>query len=123
MTQSIICERAFDFAYRILKLCERFGGRGQVARHIAAQLMRCSTSIGSNAEEAQEGQTKADYIAKMSISRKEARESRWWLRLAIKAGVITAKEAAWELGEANELLAMIKERYPDGAVFAKPWQS
>jgi four helix bundle protein len=37
--------------------------------------MRCATSIGSNVEEAQEAQTKADFIAKMSISRKEARET------------------------------------------------
>ena len=70
--------------------------------------MGCGTSIGSNAEEAQEGQTKADFIAKMSISQKEARETRWWLRLALKNELVTPKEIGWELSEANQLLAMIR---------------
>ena len=107
MSQSIICERAFEFASRILKLSERLWSRGPAARLIASQLMDAGTSIGSNAEEAQEGQSKADYIAKMAISRKEARESRYWLRLALKNEIATAKEITWELREANELLAMI----------------
>jgi four helix bundle protein len=70
---SIICDRAFEFACRILKLTDRIWGRGPAARHVASQLTKSGTSIGANAEEAQEGQTKADFIAKMSISRKEAR--------------------------------------------------
>ena len=47
--------------------------RGPIARHIATQLIGCGTSIGSKAEEAQDAQTKPDYIAKMAISRKESR--------------------------------------------------
>jgi hypothetical protein len=50
--------------------------------------MRCGTSIGSNAEEAQEGQSKADFIAKLSISRREARETSYWLRLAVKNVIV-----------------------------------
>jgi len=69
--------------------------------------MRCGTSIGSNAEEAQEGQTKADFIAKLSISRKEAREASWWLRVAIKIAA-APDEVRWELQEAQQLLAMIR---------------
>jgi four helix bundle protein len=69
MSESIICERAFQFAIRVLKLRERLWTRGPAARHIASQLMRCATSIGANAEEAQEGQTKAEYIAKMMTAR------------------------------------------------------
>ena len=107
MAQSIICERAFEFAVRILNLCQRLWRRGPIARHVATQLMKCGTSIGSNAEEAQEGQTKPDYIAKMAISRKESRETLYWLRLAIRAEAVTADEIKWELGEAGELRAMI----------------
>jgi four helix bundle protein len=70
--------------------------------------MGCSTSIGSNAEEAQEAQTKADYIAKMSIARKEARETGWWLRLAVRTRKTTSKEIEWELNEARQLLAMVR---------------
>ena len=61
--------------------------------------MGCATSIGSNAEEAQEAQTKPDYIAKMAVSRKESRETLYWLRIAVRAGVVTSGEMAWELNE------------------------
>ena len=69
--------------------------------------MRCGTSIGANAEEAQEGQSKPDYIAKMSISRKESRECGYWLRMALRVEVVTKEEIAWELSEAGQLKAMI----------------
>jgi four helix bundle protein len=107
MSDSIICQRAFEFAARILKLAEKLTQRGVAARQVGYQLMKCGTSIGANAEEAQDGQTKPDYIAKMSISRKESRETRYWLRLAVRAGVVTADEVHWELREVNELRLMI----------------
>jgi four helix bundle protein len=69
--------------------------------------MKCGTSIGANTEEAEEGQTKPDFIAKLSIARKEAREARFWLRLSLKAAVVTRDEIAWELQESGELLAML----------------
>ena len=108
MPPCIICDRAFEFARRIIELTDRLAQRGFGALHIATQLIRCGTSIGANAEEAQEGQTKADFIAKMCISRKEARETVWWLRLAIATRKVTAEEVNWELNEANQLLAMTK---------------
>jgi four helix bundle protein len=108
VTHSIICDRAFEFAVRMVKLCDGISTRGYGARHIAHQLIRCGTSVGANAEEAQEGQSKADYIAKMCVSSKEARESAWWLRLAISTSVVTPTEVEWELREANELRYMIR---------------
>jgi four helix bundle protein len=108
MAESIICRRSFAFAARIIKLSEKMWSRGPGARHIASQMLRCGTSIGSNAEEAQEGQSKADFIAKLSVSRKEARETTWWLRLAVEVGGVTADEVKWELGESGQLLAMIR---------------
>ena len=107
MSQSIICDRAFELAFRVLKLCGRLWNRGPEARHIASQLMRCGTSIGANADEAQDGHSKADFIARLSISRKESRETLWWLRLAVKSGVVTKEEVAWELDEARQLRVMI----------------
>ena len=108
MPPCIMCDRSFEFARRIIDLTERLSQRGFGALHIARQLIRCGTSIGANAEEAQEGQTKADFIAKMCISRKEARETIWWLRLAIGSRKVSADEVKWELSEAKQLLAMIK---------------
>ena len=108
MTESIICERSFEFACRILELGDRMFEREPSARHIASQLMRCGTSVGSNAEEAQEGQSKADFIAKLSISSKEARETRWWLRVAIKTKKVTTDEVRWELSEITQLMKMLR---------------
>ena len=108
MPPCIICDRAFEFAARLVTICNSIASRGFSARHVATQLIRCGTSIGANAEEAQEGQTKPDFIAKMSVSRKEARETVWWLRLAIKTGVVRQQEVDWELSEAIQLLAMTR---------------
>lgn len=108
-SSSIICVRAFEFASRVLKLSDRMYDLGRPsARHIAHQIIRCGTSIGANAEEAQEGQTKADFIAKLSVSRKEAREAVYWLRLAVKHEIVGPKEITWELDEARQLLAMLR---------------
>jgi four helix bundle protein len=107
MPESLICSRSFEFAARILALCTKLWHRGPAARRVASELIRCGTSIGANAEEAQDAQTKPDFIAKMSISRKESREAIYWLRLAVRAGVVTADQIDWELREAGELRAMI----------------
>ena len=107
MSESLICDRSFEFTCRILPLAGRLWDRGPIARQIAYQLMRCGPSIGANAEEAQDGQTKPDFIAKLSVSRKESRETRYWLRVALRVGIVTPDEIAWELKEVGELRAMI----------------
>jgi four helix bundle protein len=107
MKESTICARAFEFGCRVMQLSEKMWDRGPAARHIASELMRCGPSVGANAEEAQDGQTKPDFIAKMAISRKESRESRYWLRVAVRLEKVKKEEVAWELNEATELRAMI----------------
>jgi four helix bundle protein len=107
MSDSIICERSFEFSVRILHLCARLWDQGPKARRVASELIRSGTSIGANAEEAQDGQTKPDYIAKMSVSRKESRETLYWLRLALHAKIVSQEDVAWELKEASEIRRMI----------------
>src|SRR3954449_157754 len=107
MSNSIICDRSFEFGVRILNLCAALWDRGPKARRVASELIRCGTSIGANAEEAQEGQTTPDYIAKMSISRKESRETLYWLRLGVRAKILNEGQVVWELREAAELRRMI----------------
>jgi four helix bundle protein len=106
MPSIIIAERAFEFACRIVKLCEKLWTRGPAARKMADQLFDSGTSIGANAEEAEGGQTKRDFIAKMAVSRKESRETVYWLRVAVATGITTREEVAWELDEAQQLKAM-----------------
>jgi four helix bundle protein len=69
--------------------------------------MRAGTSIGANAEEAQDAQTKPDFIARLSVSRKEARETQYWLRMSLQAGLATPEELGWALKEIGEIRAMI----------------
>ena len=107
MASRIISERAFDFAVRIVRLCDRLWSADRAARKIADQLFDSGTSIGANVFEAQGGQTKPDFLARLAISRKESWETIFWLRLAIAASVVTKEAVAWELDEAHQLKAMI----------------
>jgi four helix bundle protein len=107
MESRIISERAFGFACRTVKLCERLWTRGPAARKIADQLFDSGTSIGANTAESQGGQTKPDFVAKLAIARKESWETIFWLQLAIATSVTTKDEVAWELDEAQQLKAMI----------------
>ena len=93
MESKIISQRAFAFACRIVKLCERLWVQGPAARKIADQLFDCGTSIGANSAESQGGQTKPDFIAKLAISRKESWETIFWLRLAIATSVVTKQKS------------------------------
>jgi len=74
---------------------------------MADQLFDAGTSIGANAEEAEGGQTKPDFIARLAVARKESRETVYWLRLAIRSGVLTERDVAWELDKAVQLRKMI----------------
>jgi len=71
MVSKEIAERARRFACRVVKLHEKLFKQGGAARALAPQILNCGTSIGANLEEATGGQTKPDFIAKVSISRKE----------------------------------------------------
>ena len=76
---SDIRERVFRFACSVIELQD--GLAGPAARDMGRQLVRAASSIGANLEEADAGQSRADFISKCTISLKEARESHYWLRL------------------------------------------
>ena len=70
-----IQERAFAFACDVIGFCRKLPRTDDVLRRLSWQLLAASASIGANLEEADAGQTKADFVAKASIARKESRES------------------------------------------------
>jgi len=80
---NIILEKSSDFAVRVVKLYKHLCD-DQNEYVLSKQLIRAGTSIGANINEAQAGQSKADFIAKMAIASKEARESKYWISLLIK---------------------------------------
>ena len=75
----LITERSFKFAVEIICLYKYLINNKEYI--LSKQILRSGTSIGANVEEAQAGQSKKDFIAKMSIASKEARETNYWLRL------------------------------------------
>jgi four helix bundle protein len=89
---NLIRDEAFSFALQIMHLAKTL--RQEKEYELSSQLWRAGTSIGANVEEAQAGQSRADFLAKMTIASKEAREALYWLRLADKGKIISAEEIA-----------------------------
>jgi four helix bundle protein len=102
-----ICERTFLFAIDVVRFCQQLEKQQMTERQLARQLFRSGTSVGANVEEAQGGHSKADFTAKMSIARKEARETHYWLRLCRETGIGSKESIETLLKEANELIAIL----------------
>ncbi len=84
--ESITAKKSFLFAVNILKLCKILRLNNEFI--LANQLLRCGTSIGANVQEAGAAQSRKDFISKMSIASKEARETRYWLLLIQKSEIL-----------------------------------
>jgi len=78
-----------------------------VAQTIGKQLIRSGTSIGANVEEGQGGQSRADFISKYCIARKEARETHYWLRLLVATDIFSSQKLAGLIAECDELIAIL----------------
>jgi len=99
-----ITERTFNFALRIIKFFRSLNEEYSADKYIIAkQLVRAGTSVGANVEEAQSGQSRPDFISKMSIALKEARETHYWLRLIMASGFVEPAEIEDLLREADEI--------------------
>lgn len=101
-----IRERTFEFAARVVRLCQMLDTHPGVSRTLSNQLLRSGTSIGANTEEAHASQSRADFTAKMSIACKEARETHYWLRLLAATDVTPPARLADLTAEASELVAI-----------------
>ncbi len=104
-----ITERTFEFAVRIVKLCQTLGTMPVVNRPLVRQLIRSGTSVGANVEEAQAGQSRADFIHKMEIALKELRETRYWLRLLVATELVKPERLAGLIGESEELVRVMSK--------------
>ncbi|HEY9895309.1 MAG TPA: four helix bundle protein [Candidatus Sericytochromatia bacterium] len=75
MAESLIQKKSFEFSLKIIRLYKRLQTQREFV--LSNQLLRSGTSIGANVEEASAGQSRKDFVAKMSIAAKEAREMRY----------------------------------------------
>jgi len=100
-------ERTFEFARRVVELCKVLDQAPGVNRTLANQLLRSGTSVGANVEEGQAGQSRADFVSKLSIACKEARETHYWLRLLSATKLVPESQLIGLLDEANQLVAIL----------------
>ena len=91
MKENAIAEKSFLFGVRIVKLC-KYLRTTKKEYVLSRQLLRCGTSIGANVAEAQRGQSKADFVAKLTIALKEANETQYWLKLMYKTEYLSQRE-------------------------------
>ena len=98
-------ERAFEFAVSIVKLCRQL----EQKRHyvLARQLLRSGTSVGANIEEASAAQSRRDFLHKMAIASKEARETNYWLRLLNESSVAPDIDYGEYLDRSLELVRLL----------------
>jgi four helix bundle protein len=103
---SNLSERFEEFAAEVIKGIARIQ-KNFAGRHIAGQLIRSATSAGANYEEACGAESRQDFIHKLQVVLKELRESLFWMRLSLKADLVSMEAVQSLLKEGNELANII----------------
>ena len=98
---SLVQQKSFDFALKLIKLYSKLQAHREYV--ISRQLLRSGTSIGANVAEATAGQSRKDFLAKMSIASKEARETKYWLEL-LQQSELAPVDVSKELRDVDELI-------------------
>jgi len=88
MKDNLILQKSYVFSLKIIEMY-KFLCEDKKEYVLSKQLLRAGTSIGANVNEAQAGMSRKDFVAKMSIASKEARETRYWLELLADSGYIS----------------------------------
>ena len=113
-------EKSFQFATRIVKVY-KYMTESKKEFILSKQLLRCGTSIGANISESQQGQSRADFISKLSIALKEACETNYWLRLLHATDYLSDAEFNSLIQDCQELekmlTAIIKSSKSQGAPY------
>jgi four helix bundle protein len=105
MSDSIVGGKAYYFALKVILLHRSMQEQKEYV--ISNQLLRSSTSIGANIEEAQAGFSRKDFAAKMAIASKEARETRYWIRLLSDSRIVKDFDFTELLTEIDEIVKML----------------
>lgn len=101
---NIVQMKSFNFALQIIQLYQKLIEEKEFI--LSKQLLRSGTSIGANIEEAEAGISRKDFTAKMSIASKEARETKYWLRL-LKHSDLTSISMGSYLQDVEELIRIL----------------
>lgn len=101
-----IKDRAFDFGVRVVRMVNALP-KTPAGYALGNQLVRSGTSIGANIEEAQGAFSKKDFIHSMQISLKEARETLYWIKTIVGAGLIHEKKTLELQKESEEIIKIL----------------
>jgi len=104
MKENIIEKKSFDFALKIIELYKKLISQNEYV--LSKQLLRSGTSIGANVSEATAAQSKKEFITKMSVASKEARETKYWLSLLSESKLVNINLENY-LSEINELIKIL----------------
>ena len=105
MKDNLVRDKSYAFALQVIVLFRKLCKSGEYV--LSKQLLRSGTSIGANVEEAKAAQSRADFISKMSIASKEARETNYWLRLLRDSGIIDSSEIDPLLLESDSIIKVL----------------
>ena len=113
--QNLVLKLTFDFSLSIIAFCERLEAERKYV--VARKLLKAGTSIEANAMEAQNAESKADFIHKFKIAAKEAEETQYWLLLCDYSKTYPdCKELITEIDSINSVITKIlsssKRKYP-----------
>lgn len=106
MKENVVQQKSFAFAIRVVN-AYKYLTEQKKEFVLSKQLLRSGTSIGANVEEATGGQSKKDFIAKISISYKEARETKYWLNLLTATDYLDEKLSKSLLDDVEELCKIL----------------
>jgi four helix bundle protein len=105
MKENLVREKSYVFALQIIKLYRELLKDNEYV--LSKQLLRSGTSIGANVEEGLAGQSRADFLSKMSIASKEARETHYWLRLLRDSRIVASTQIMPVLAESESLINIL----------------
>ncbi len=100
---SVLQNKSFGFSVRIVKLFKILYQRDKNYESLFKQILRCGTSIGANVSEASSASSKRDFVNKLLISLKEARETEFWLKLLKETKILNLKEFESLIKDCDEL--------------------
>lgn len=103
--ENVIKEKSFDFSLRIVKLYKYLQGENEFV--LSKQLLRSGTTIGALVREAEQAESKADFIHKMAIALKEANETQYWLELLYQSGYLEEMQFSSINAETIKMLKLL----------------
>lgn len=106
MAENIVVIKSYNFSVKVVKFC--FEMQSKIKEYVLSrQLLKSGTSIGANIEEAQGAISKPEFIAKIQISLKEAKETKYWIRLIIDTEIFITSVNSELLIDCNELIVLL----------------